>query len=130
MNLLLELLLAARFSLVGLVATGVHTATAILLAHATLLPVLVVNLAAFLVAFGFSFAGNYLWTFRGSAVLGQALPRFFVVSVSALLASSLVLLGLKRFTALETDHAILCASASIPVITFLGGRLWGFRACR
>ena len=122
-----EFFYAVRFGVVGSVATVVHIATLWLLLSVTTLPVLIANTAAFLLAFGFSFAGNYVWTFGAPCPVRKALGRFLMISVSAFLLNSLCLGILVEQDLFPPKVAGLVAAALIPVATFLASRCWGFR---
>ena len=122
-----ESLTAGRFGVVGLFATTVHVLVAIRLVSATALPVLFANLVAFLVAFSISFAGNYYWTFRAPGKPANAMRRYFLISVSAFSANTVLLAGLLRAGWLSPAGSTAAAAVVIPCITFLASRLWGFR---
>lgn len=122
-----EIFYAVRFGMVGSVATAVHIATLWLLLSGTSLPVLIANTAAFILAFGFSFAGNYVWTFGAPCPVKKALGRFLVISVSAFLLNTLCLGILVEQHLFPPKVAGLVAATLIPVATFLASRLWGFR---
>ncbi|WP_158895737.1 MULTISPECIES: GtrA family protein [unclassified Pseudomonas] len=122
-----ELLVASRFGLVGLAATAVHLAIITLLIRAGLAPLLA-NLLAFLCAFGVSFCGHYLWTFRSSVGVSRAIVRFFLIAVGGFLVNSALLALLLRWTTFESTTCALIAVLIVPVLSFLASRLWGFKA--
>ena len=123
-----EAYLAIRFALVGCAATAVHIFVLWTLLSNTLLPVLIANAIAFLSAFGFSFTGNYLWTFGAPGAPSQALQRFFLVSICAFILNSLLLaIALKLGWSSEPTAAISVALV-MPIITFFCGRLWAFNS--
>lgn len=121
-----ELLIAARFGLVGIVATAVHIMVVWLLLRETGIAPILANTLAFLIAFGISFAGNYLWTFRSPGNPRRAMVRFFVIAATAFAANTLALvLLLHKGWFLPVVSAIFSASA-VPLISFVASRLWGF----
>jgi putative flippase GtrA len=122
-----ELLVAARFGMIGVTATAVHVLIVWLLLSGTSLPPLVANMFAFLTAFGISFAGNYLWTFRSPGNPIKAMRRFLLISVSAFAVNTLLLAGLLRGGWFSPTAAAIVSAAVVPMITFLAARLWGFR---
>jgi putative flippase GtrA len=122
-----ELVIAIRFGMVGITATGVHILIVWLLLSQTSLPTLVANMFAFLTAFGISFTGNYLWTFRSPGCPGKAMRRFLVISGSAFAVNTLLLSSLLRSGWLSSTEAATVSAAVIPVITFLASRFWGFK---
>lgn len=125
-QLLREMVIASRFTLVGITATGVHVLTLWLLLAKTALPTLVANLFAFLAAFGFSFIGNYAWTFSAPGDPFRAVRRFLLISGGAFAANTLLLACFLASEWLEPMHAAMVSAVVIPCITFLASRLWGF----
>ncbi|NWG39428.1 MAG: GtrA family protein [Hydrogenophilaceae bacterium] len=122
-----ELLTAARFGLVGIAATAVHILTVWTLLSVTLLPAIVANLVAFLTAFGVSFAGNYLWTFRTPGYPTEAARRFFVISGGAFVANTLLFASLLKGAWFSPTVSAIVSATVVPVISFTASRLWGFR---
>ena len=121
-----ELVIAARFGLVGIVATAVHIAVVWLLLRETGIAPILANTLAFSVAFGISFAGNYLWTFRSPGNPRRAMFRLFVIAATAFAANTLILtLLLDKGWFLPAVSAVFSASV-VPVISFLASRFWGF----
>jgi putative flippase GtrA len=74
---LVELLVLARFTLVGILAAAVHISIAWILISISALPPIMANLLAWSVAFMISFAGHYYWTFQARCNRNQALRGFF-----------------------------------------------------
>jgi putative flippase GtrA len=125
-----ELLLAARFGTVGIIATAVHIVAIFLLLSKTLLPTLVANMLAFLTAFGISFIGHYLWTFRSPGCVGKAIRRFLLISITAFVVNTMLLASLISTGWISTTASAIVSATVIPVITFLASRLWGFQSYR
>lgn len=123
-----ELVVAARFGLVGIIATGVHILVVWLLVLQTTLPTLLANMLAFLSAFGISFSGNYIWTFGMPGQPCKAMRRFLLISVIAFALNSLLLAGLLHAEWLEPTASAIVSIAVIPPITFCASRLWGFHS--
>jgi putative flippase GtrA len=122
-----ELVVAARFGMVGITATAVHILMVWLLLSETALPPLIANMFAFLTAFGISFAGNYLWTFGSPGNPGKAMRRFVLISASAFAVNTLLLASLLRGGWLSPTVAAIVSAAVVPAITFVASRLWGFK---
>jgi putative flippase GtrA len=122
-----ELLIASRFGLVGIVATAVHIAVVWLLLRETGIAPIFANTLAFLMAFGISFAGNYLWTFRSPGNPRRAMFRFFVIAFTAFAANTLVLSFLLHKGWFLPDVSAIFSASAVPVISFLASRLWGFK---
>lgn len=119
-----------RYVVVGGGATALHISASWLLLsrfdwHAQL-----VNGVAFLIAFGWSFAGNYLWTFGASGIFLKTLVRFFAVSVCGYVASSFVLDLLSGQLGFGFREALLCSSLVVPPVTFISSWAWAFKAAR
>jgi putative flippase GtrA len=122
-----ELVVAARFGMVGITATAVHILMVWLFLSETALPPLIANMFAFLTAFGISYTGNYLWTFGSPGNPGKAMRRFFLISVSAFALNTLLLAILLRAGWLSPTVAAIVSAAIVPAITFVASRLWGFQ---
>ncbi|GHB27992.1 GtrA family protein [Salinicola rhizosphaerae] len=116
-----------RFGLVGGSATAAHLLIAAALS--ALWPTLsefIVNVCGFLVAFQISLAGHRRLTFqrRGSA------RRFFVLALLGFLLNNGVLASLLAATTFRGFSAIVIATLSVPIVTYIGSRLWAFRERR
>ncbi|KAA0015642.1 GtrA family protein [Salinicola corii] len=115
---------AVRFGLVGSLATAAHLSVAAVLS--ALWPALsefLVNLCGFLVAFQISLIGHRRLTFRRR---GKA-RRFFALALSGLALNNGVLAMLLASTRISGFWAIGIATLTVPVITYIGSRLWAFR---
>ncbi|OLO04387.1 MULTISPECIES: GtrA family protein [Salinicola] len=118
---------AARFGLVGGVATASHLGVAaILSASWPTLSEFVVNLCGFLVAFQISLIGHRRLTFRRR---GRA-RRFFTLAVLGFLLNNGVLAVLLASTKIAGFWAIGIATLTVPLITYVGSRVWAFREPR
>lgn len=126
-RVLKELLIVARFGVIGITATALHIGMVWTLVTHTGLPVLLANLVAFLCAFVLSFTGNYIWTFSAPGSPGQAMRRFFLISLIAFLANSTLLAAILASGWLSPRLAAVASASIVPGITFLASRLWGFR---
>lgn len=115
---------AARFGLVGTVATAAHLSVAAVLS--ALWPTLsefIVNLCGFLIAFQISLVGHRRLTFRRR---GRA-KRFFTLAVLGFVLNNGVLAALLASTRIAGFWAIVIATLTVPLITYVGSRLWAFR---
>jgi putative flippase GtrA len=126
-RVLAEIFLVLRFGLVGSIATGIHILILWVLLSKILLPVFIANAIAFVSAFGFSFAGNYLWTFGAPGSPRRAMLRFLIISTSAFFLNNALLALILGFGWLDSTQAAIGSAAVIPVITFLTSRFWGFK---
>jgi putative flippase GtrA len=121
-----EMLLAGRFALVGVAATVVHMLVVwVLIEKSSLFPLLS-NCFAFLTAFGISFTGHYLWTFRAPGNPFRAMRRLFIISSAAFAMNSILLAGILKAEWLPPSTAAVLAAGIVPAITFLASRFWGF----
>jgi putative flippase GtrA len=116
----------AKFGVVGVFATAIHTSVALLVLHRGFSP-FAANVTGFLTAFGFSFLGQSLWTFGMRTRRKRAAVRFFVVAVSSFLFSNVALGAAKASGLLPDWLSLLIAIGVIPISNFLLGRLWAFR---
>ena len=118
-----ELWRLLRFAAVGGAATLTHlgVAAALLLTGAPL-PVLAVNLIAYLCAFGVSLAGHQRVTFRRRA----RLTPFIAMSLGGYAANNLLLLASLAFGA-PPLAAVTFATLTTAAITYLVARQWVFR---
>ncbi len=123
-----EMVIAARFGLVGIVSTTVHILIVWLLLISTVFSPIVANTFAFLTAFGISFVGNYRWTFRSPGNVGRAIKRFLLISVSAFVINTLLLAVLLRGEWFSPLVAAIFSAAVVPLITFVTSRFWGFQS--
>jgi putative flippase GtrA len=115
-----------RFAIVGGGATLIHLGSALALNGFLGLSPLRANFCAFLVAFAFSYSGNFIWTFEGASAHVAALPRFLMLQITlfainqAMVYVAVDLWGWPFFAALIPVVTILPAGA------FLASRFWAF----
>ncbi|MCT8467705.1 GtrA family protein [Chromohalobacter canadensis] len=114
---------AARFGLVGVIATGGHLLVAgVLLGLWPGMSEFVANLVAFLAAFQVSLIGHRRVTFRRR---GRA-TRFFLVAALGFALNNGVLAALLAVTPLSGFIAVAIATLMVPVLTYLASRFWAF----
>lgn len=126
-NFLREILIALRFGLVGLLSTTVHIAIVWLLLTRSNIAPIVTNTFAFLSAFGFSFVGNYIWTFRSPGRPRRAILRFFVIAVSAFAVNTLLLAFLLYGNWFSPVASAVFSASIVPLISYVASRLWAFK---
>ncbi len=127
-DLVREVLRVVRFGLVGLAAAAIHMSIAVGLVRWAGWPPMTANLAAFAVAFLFSFQGHFAWSFADSGVARRgAMVRFFVIAVTAFALNNGVLAGLLEAQVIGPVPALVCAAVVIPLASYAGARLWAFR---
>lgn len=116
-----------RFFTVGMVATGVHVAAALYLNGPGGLSPLSANIGAFCVAFAFSYAGNYVYTFEAMADHRQSVPRFLIVSLVGLaLNQSIVWLCVEKL-GWAFWQSMLPVAVMVPALGYVMSRMWAFR---
>lgn len=116
----------ARFGLVGIAATAVHTLIALVLTATDMAHPLVANLIAFLTAFTVSFLGHHLWSFRGGRRWARRMIRFLAIALAGLAANSTALAGWLAWVPLPEELGIVVTVALIPLVSYLGARFWAF----
>lgn len=116
---------AARFSLSGLLVTGVHVLIATLLIQLILLSPSLANGVAFMVATIVSYLINTLWSFS-SPLHGRNLFRFGIVSFIGILISMLVS-GAAENQGLHYCYGIALVVCIVPPVTFLLHNFWTYR---
>lgn len=122
-----EALTVYRFVVIGVLAAIVHMSIAWILIDSSGVTPLLGNLAGFLTAFTLSFLGQYYWTFRSQRHWAAAVWRFGVISGTAFLIDNALLLLLLDHAWLDTADATVVAACVIPVISYLGNRLWALK---
>lgn len=119
----------SSFVLVGASAAMVHWLVVVLLVSGAAWTPLTANVIGWLVAFGVSYSGHYLLTFRAfQSGVRSSLPRFFFLSAMG-------------FTVNEASYAVLLKQTNLPyelllgmiligvaVLTFIFSRFWAFAA--
>ncbi len=129
-RILTELFTAWRFGLVGIAATLTHAGIALALTVSELAHPLVANLIAFLVAFGVSFLGHHFWSFPDPASTARRrrrrMLRFFVLALTGFSANTAALAGWLAWVPLPDALGVLVSIGLIPLVTYLGARLWAF----
>jgi putative flippase GtrA len=118
-----------RFALVGGSGYVVNLAAFTLAVHGLSIDYRVAAVLAFLVSVANNFHWNRRWTFdaRGGHAGAQA-ARFLTVSVIAFLFAYLMLLVLVESAGLPEVLAQATAIVTATPLSFLGNKLWSFRA--
>jgi putative flippase GtrA len=127
MYILKDLVLAYRFFLIGLLATITHMFFVWWFITKVLLNVYYANFYAFLVAFFVSFLGHYYWTFKERPKIIFALLKMLVVSISAFFLNIIALTFFIEYFLFLEVNAALAAASIVPLLSFVGMRLWIFK---
>jgi putative flippase GtrA len=109
---------ATKFASVGVAATLIHVATALLLHNGFGVSALQSNFFAFLVASLFSYFGNWIWTFDKSGTLRKSLPRFIVLSMGCFVINQSIVYGMVETLQLPLWLAMVPVVAVIPIASF------------
>jgi len=120
---------AGKFAIVGVLATLTHAAVAASLLQSGVLSAFPANVCGFLVAFGVSFSGHYLWSFAHLRQQGKALKsmtRFLIIALAGFALNSFVLTLWLSLTPWPDLFGLLVSIAIVPALSFLGARLWAF----
>lgn len=126
-GVLREIITLLKFGVVGVLAAVVHLLVAISLLLHTDSKVLAANSIAFLCAFLFSFLGHFHWTFKTGSNKGRSLVRFLAIALAAFITNNLVLISLTEKGAIGEKLAVVIAVIVIPIVSYFGSRLWGFK---
>lgn len=118
-----------RFATVGASGYVVNLALFTLLVHAAGVDYRLAAAAAFAVALANNFAWNRAWTFAASGGhAGFQAARFCLVSLAAFAAGLVVLFALVEGLGAPKVPAQAIAIAAATPLSFLGNKLWSFRA--
>lgn len=116
------------FIAVGCAAAATHWLVVVALVGGWSIPPLAANVAGWLVAFGVSFTGHHLLTFRQhDTPWRRAARRFFLVSALGFAANEISYAWLLHATALRYDLSLAVVLVAMAVLTFILGRFWAFR---
>jgi putative flippase GtrA len=129
------LLQYARFGIVGLSATIVHSVLYLLLGGPVGISPLIANVLAFSVAVLVSYFGHFQWTFRDESGAGAAevslmkdqLPRFVIVAVIGLILNSLAVYSVVDVMGSAYGYALIPMVTLVPVVVFALSKIWVFR---
>jgi putative flippase GtrA len=116
------------FIAVGCAAAGTHWLVVVGCVEILHARPLIANLVGWMVAFGVSFSGHFLLTFRHQAGAWHvAARRFFVISAAGFLINEATYAWLLHRTAVRYDLLLALVLVAIAILTFIVSRLWGFR---
>src|ERR1019366_2731272 len=116
---------ALRFTLSGLLVTGLHVLVATAFIQIVLLAPSLANGMAFLVATVFSYLINTMWSFS-SPLHGRNLFRFCCVSCIGLFLA-MTISGAAQYYGLHYLYGIGFVACIVPPVTFLLHNFWTYR---
>lgn len=114
------------FSLVGILATLTHYFSAIFVIELFGWHVMLANVVAYCIAVGVSFFGHSVFTFK-AAMTRHRLVRFVVVSLTALLLTQLLLLGLTKIAWSGYRINMLAVVCVVPIYSYVVSKLWVYK---
>lgn len=117
-----------RFGLVGGFATLTHMGVVAYLTLFTSFHPVISNTAAFLIAFGVSASGHIFFTFRVAKGRKRALVKFFIVAITALILSNILLALMLTVETIPQYVSQIAAIIVVPIVTYLASRFWAFRS--
>lgn len=109
---------ASRFAVVGLLATGVHIATAMLVHTLFAVSPLWSNVCGFLAAFSLSYIGHWRWTFEAEGNHAFAVPRFVMVALAGFAINHAIVFGITVVAALPLWMAMVPVAIVVPALSF------------
>ncbi len=116
------------FGAVGVTASIVHVVVALTVNSAMLAGPILSNCAGYACAFGVSYLGNCVVTFRRPAVSGRQLSRFVAMSLAGFaLNQTIVFVAVKR-AHFPFKFALVAAVLAVALATFIVSRFWVFGA--
>jgi putative flippase GtrA len=89
---------------------------------------LAINLGGVVCASVVAYVGLRRWVFTSSQPHRAALPRFLAMTLGAVIANELALLGLLSITPLSYQHALALTLVATAVLVFEIARRWVFQA--
>lgn len=116
-----------RFGIIGMFAAIVHLGTVILLVESNLLPPLLANIIAFMIAFQVSYFGHRLWTFQADTEHRRAFPKLLLVSCTTFIANEGLFYLLMTIFKMPYIAALFIVLTLLPIFTFTLSKLWVFR---
>jgi putative flippase GtrA len=123
-----SLALLVKYGTVGVAASLLHIASALLFYGAAGMPATLANTMAFLMSFSLSFLGNYRWTFASTGAESAALSKFFLLSVACFLLNQTLVALAMTLVRLPFGVSVTLATAAAAALGFLGSHRWVFSA--
>lgn len=117
-----------RFGITGLMATAIHVMVAVSLISRLGVPPYVANPIAFVIATGFSYAANTLWSFS-SQLSRRTLWPYACVSIFSCLATAAISAAADA-AHLDYRIGILLVIMIVTPVNFVLHNVWTYRASR
>lgn len=116
---------AARFGLVGILATAIYLIIAVILPEYSISPTLAAAIAS-IVSVGFSYLGHHSFTFSKSGLHEFYLPRFLIVSTLLSAVATATTFIMTNFFGLSANNAAVVVAIFYPIFSFALNNLWVF----
>jgi putative flippase GtrA len=116
-----------RFALVGVLATVLHVAVAMVCVTKIALNPLVANFFGFTVATLWSFFANWAWTFEKKTAVGNSAHKFLILSLCCFLLSELIVFVAVSQMNLPMWAAMLPVVVLVPSLSFVGSKFHVFK---
>ncbi len=108
----------AKFATIGVGATVIHVASALLFNSFAKFSALQSNFLAFLVASAFTYCGNYFWTFARTGAVASTLTRFIFLSLVCFVVNQSIVYIVTSVMQLPLWVAMMPVVAVIPAFSF------------
>ena len=109
---------SAKFATIGIGATAIHVASALMFNSIAKFSALQSNFLAFLVASAFTYCGNYFWTFARAGAVSSTLTRFIYLSLSCFAVNQSIVYSVTSVMQLPLWVAMIPVVALIPAFSF------------
>jgi putative flippase GtrA len=117
----------ARFAVVGVLATAVHTAVFAVAIELVYVEPVLANAIAFSVAVLVGFALNRHWTFAAHGAANARLWRYVAAQLISLGCNSAIMFAVVHGAHGSPYLGLLLALVLVPPLTFVLNQLWVFR---
>ena len=120
-------LLMIRYGIVGVVASIVHFVISYYTNKQLLIDPFIAHLLGFVFGLITAYIGHYFYSFKDNAKHSNRFPKFFIVSLTALVLHEGGVYVLVELYQLDYGHQVLpLLLLSVPVVTFLMSKFWAF----
>ena len=114
-----------KYGIVGLISTLVHLSVIWVLINQTDMNIIYINSFAFIVAFIFSFFGNFYFTFKAKKI-AITMIRFFLISLFAFFINTLLLISIMSIDLFTPFVSAVFSFLIIPIFHYFASRFWAF----
>lgn len=115
-----------RFLFVGGLSTMIHVVSCLFAAHEFNFRPELANLVGYLCAVMASYIGHSFFTFKASDAHAFQVPRFIVLSLTGLFASSLITYVACTILGKSLLTAMVITTFTVPLVTYIGAKFWVF----